>query len=61
MIRCGKALGLEGERCEDGVRARQKCFTFFDRLTGFYLNDRYPEYQQKTNATLSESAAKLKT
>jgi HEPN domain-containing protein len=36
-----------------------ECFTFFDQLTGFYLNDRYPEYQQKTGATLSEPSAKL--
>jgi HEPN domain-containing protein len=36
-----------------------ECFTFFDRLTSFYLNDRYPEYQQKIGATLSEPSAKL--
>jgi HEPN domain-containing protein len=33
-------------------------FNFFDRLTNFYLNDRYPEYQQNISNMLNEQAAK---
>jgi hypothetical protein len=33
-------------------------FAFFDRLTRFYLNDRYPEYHKKIAAMLNETAAK---
>jgi HEPN domain-containing protein len=33
-------------------------FTFFDRLTAFYLNDRYPEYQQRIAALTNEQSAK---
>jgi len=33
-------------------------FIFFDRLTNFYLNDRYPEYQQNISGMVNEQAAK---
>jgi HEPN domain-containing protein len=33
-------------------------FNFFDRLTNFYLNDRYPEYQQSISSMVNEQSAK---
>jgi HEPN domain-containing protein len=33
-------------------------FTFFDRLTSFYLNDRYPEYQKRIGALADKVSAK---
>jgi HEPN domain-containing protein len=33
-------------------------FNFFDRLTNFYLNDRYPEYQQNISGMVSGESAK---
>jgi HEPN domain-containing protein len=33
-------------------------FTFFDRLTTFYLNDRYPEYQNRIGALVNDQGAK---
>jgi HEPN domain-containing protein len=33
-------------------------FKFFDRLTNFYLNDRYPEYQQNISSMVNEQSAK---
>jgi HEPN domain-containing protein len=33
-------------------------YNFFDQLTHFYLNDRYPEYQKNISALVNEQAAK---
>jgi HEPN domain-containing protein len=33
-------------------------FTFFDCLTGYYLNDRYPEYRKRIGALANEQSAK---
>jgi HEPN domain-containing protein len=33
-------------------------YRFFDQLTHFYLNDRYPEYQQDISALVNEPSAK---
>jgi HEPN domain-containing protein len=33
-------------------------YNFLDQLTHFYLNDRYPEYQQNINALINEQFAK---
>jgi HEPN domain-containing protein len=36
----------------------EETFDFFDRLTNFYLNDRYPEYQQNINSMVNEQSAR---
>jgi HEPN domain-containing protein len=36
----------------------EETFNFFDRLTNFYLSDRYPEYQQSISSMVNEQSAK---
>jgi HEPN domain-containing protein len=36
----------------------EDAFNFFDRLTHFYLNDRYPEYRQNISNMVDEQSAK---
>jgi HEPN domain-containing protein len=36
----------------------EETFDFFDRLTNFYLSDRYPEYQQNISSMINEQSAK---
>jgi HEPN domain-containing protein len=41
------------------ISVEDDTYTFFERLTSYYLNNRYPEYREKTSSLLNESEAKL--
>jgi HEPN domain-containing protein len=53
-------IGNLVRRFEDKLPAviPEEVFNFFDRLTSFYLKDRYPEYQQNISSMVNESSAR---